>query len=192
VTIKWTPDQHPDEDIFEAYAFDRFSGGEAAAFEEHLLVCERCQHTLAEADEYIRLMKAATAVYLVKRPAKRFLVHGLRRNAAAAALLLLTCLTALLSWRSPAGDAKTIALEAYRGAARATAPAGQPLDLKVDLREVKPSAGYRIEVVDANGRRVWFGGTPAHLTKGLAPGSYWVRLFTDGGELLREFGLTAG
>jgi hypothetical protein len=65
-----------------------------------------------------------------------------------------------------------------------------PLDLKIDLTDVQPAAGYRIEVVAATGRRLWFGGTPARLRKGLAPGTYWVRLSTDTGELLREYGLT--
>jgi hypothetical protein len=46
-----------------------------------------------------------------------------------------------------------------------------------------------VEIVDATGRRVWFGGTPARLTKGLPPGVYWVRLSTDKGESLREYGL---
>ena len=36
-------------------------------------------------------------------------------NAAAAAALLLTCLTALLSWRTPAGDPMKVDLQAYRG-----------------------------------------------------------------------------
>jgi hypothetical protein len=72
----------------------------------------------------------------------------------------------------------------------ATASAGTPLDLKIDLKDVRPAAAYRVEVVDASGRRIWFGGTPAHLAKGLSRGIYWVRLFTDSDELLREFGLT--
>ena len=54
-----------------------------------------------------------------------------------------------------------------------------------------PGVAAAAEVVDATGQRVWFGGTPARLTKGLAPGTYWVRLSTDTGEPLREFGLIA-
>ena len=137
-------------------------------------------------------MKAATAAYVAGRaaPATHRRGQGLRWNAAAAAILLLTCLTALLSWRTPVGDPKTIALDAYRGAADVPqAPAGQPLDLKIDLKDVRVASGYRLEVVDTNGRRVWFGGTPAHLAKGLPKGSYWVRLLTDNGEWLREYGL---
>jgi hypothetical protein len=198
--MKQTPSRHPDEDVFEEYVFDRLSNTEASGFEEHLLICEECQDTLDTTTEYIRLMKAATAAYSSDRTRvlaspPLFRGHGLRRNAATAAVLLLMCITALLSWRTPVADPKTITLEAYRaGDASAVpqAPAGRPLDLKIDLKDLPPASGYRVEVVDASGRRVWFGGTPARLTKGLARGSYWIRLYTDTGELLREFGLHAG
>ena len=195
----WTPYKHPREDAFEDYAFGRLCLEEVSDFEEHLLLCEQCQHTLAATDDYIRVMKAATAAYAadpgsVPPRQIRFRDHRLAWNAAAAALLLLTCLTALFSWRTPVGDPQTVFLEAYRAGgvgALARCPAGRPLDLKIDLTAVKPASGYRVEVADAAGRRVWFGGTPARLAKGLAPGTYWVRLSTDTGESLREFGLIA-
>ena len=193
--MKTMPKRHPNEDVFEDYVFDRLSEDKAANFEEHLLICEQCQGTLAKTDEYIQVMKAATAAYAAGRatPSSTRRSHGLRWNAAAAAILLLTCLTALLSWRTPVGDPHTIALEAYRGAPNvAQAPAGQPLDLKIDLTDVRPASGYRVEVVDTSGRRVWFGGTPARLTKGLPKGDYWVRLLTENGELLREYALAVG
>jgi hypothetical protein len=193
--MKIMPNRHPHQDLFEDYAFDRLSGDQVAGFEEHLLVCEECQETLAKTDEYIQVMKAATAAY-VAGPTGPTLPRrgpGLRWNAAAAALLLLTCLTGLLSWRTPAGDPKAIVLDAYRGAAKTPqAPAGRPLDLKIDLKDVRPASGYRVEVVDASGRRIWFGGPPAHLAKGLPKGDYWVRLLTDNGEWLREYGLAVG
>jgi hypothetical protein len=195
VTKKLTliPKNHPTEDVFESYAFDRLSGMETADFEEHLLICEKCQTKFAQTDEYVRLMKAATSAYVTEhRDSAPHFLHGrgLRRNAATAAILVLTGLAALVSWRAPLGEPKTVVLNAYRGAA-SEAPAGKPLDLVMDLKDVRPAAGYRVEIVDATGQRVWFGGTPARLTKGLLPGVYWVRLATDAGEPLREFGLTA-
>jgi hypothetical protein len=192
VTMKIMPNRHPHQDLFENYAFDRLSGDQAAGFEEHLLICEQCQDTLAKTDEYIRVMKAAAAAYIggASPPLRR---QGLRWNAGAAAILLLTCLTALLSWRTPVGEPKAIVLDAYRGSATAPrARAGQPLDLKIDLNDVRPASGYRVEVVDATGRQVWIGGPPAHLAEGLAKGDYWVRLLTDKGEWLREYGLVVG
>ena len=53
--------EHPLEDEFEEYAFDRLSEERCAQFEEHLLVCERCQDQLAQTDEYILLMKQTAA-----------------------------------------------------------------------------------------------------------------------------------
>jgi hypothetical protein len=195
VNIKLMPSRHPHEEVFEDYVFERLSETELGEFEEHLLICEKCQTTLVKAEEYIRLMKAATAVYAGERRSGGGKDVGLRWNAAAAAILLFTCLTALLSWRTPVSDPRVVELAAYRGeggvSGVATAPAGQPLDLKIDLKDVRAAAGYRVEIVDSIGRRVWFGGTPACLTKGLAPGTYWVRLATDTGEPLREFGLRA-
>jgi hypothetical protein len=198
VTTRWTFDRHPPEDAFEDYAFDRLSPEDTSDFEEHLLVCEKCQQTLAETDDYVRLMKSATAAYVAEQPvpreSTRLWGHGLRWNAVGALFILLTCLTAVLSLRTPHESPKPVVLEAYRtgGIAAATrCPAGKPLELKISLADVQPAAGYRVEVVDASGNRIWFGGTPALLTKGLAPGKYWVRLSTDAGVPLREFGLIA-
>lgn len=191
-TMKITPNWHPHEDVFEDYAFNRLSGEDTAEFEEHLLLCEQCQATLAETDDHIALMKAATAAYVSERNPSVRRGYDLRRNVAAAAILLLTCLTGLLSWRSPAHDPKTVALNAYRGDTVSLAPVGHPLDLQIDLKDVPKAAAYRVEVVDGNGRRVWFGGTPAHIPKGLPKGDYWVRLLTENGEWLREFGLKVG
>jgi hypothetical protein len=185
------PDLHPDEDVFESYAFDRLTASTLEVFEEHLLVCESCQIRLERTEEYIRVMKAATAAYVTEHREKLpSHSRGLHWNAAAAAVLLISCLTGLWSWRAPSGEPKTIVLDAYRGGIL-EAPAGKPLDLKIDLKDVPPAAGYRVEIVDATGRRVWFGGTPAYVTRGLAPGIYWVRLSTDAGEPLREYGLRA-
>jgi hypothetical protein len=198
--MRQTPTSHPHEDVFEEYVFERLTDPQSTVFEEHLLICEECQNTLEGVTEYIRLMKAATSAYAVDRPRipapqMRFRSHGLRRNAATAAVLLLMCITALLSWRTPPADPQTVGLEAYRAGDPSTvpqAPAGRPLDLKIDLKDLPPATGYRVEVVDSSGRRVWFGGTPARLNKGLARGSYWIRLYAETGELLREFGLHAG
>jgi hypothetical protein len=188
--LTFIPNNHPNEDRFENYTLGKLSEIEGADFEEHLLICESCQRTLAEIADYVRLMKVATAAYVRGREGARR--RGVRRHTAAAAVLLLTCLTALFSWRTPSGEPRTIVLDAYRGAptgALAEAPAGQPLDLQIDLREVQPAASYRVEVVDSTGRQVWSGATPVRLTKGLSPGTYWVRLSSDAGKPLREYGL---
>lgn len=188
------PNRHPDEDVFENYLFNRLTENEVANFEEHLLVCERCQDTLAQTEDYIRVLKAATAAHVAEQRSVASIPirqKGLSRNAVAAAILLVSCLTGLLSWRTPSGQPRMVALDAYRGAAT-EAPAGQPLELKIDLEGVRPAAGYRVEIVDSTGRRLWFGARPVRLTHGLSPGVYWVRLLTDTGEALREYALSVG
>jgi hypothetical protein len=52
---------HPTTEAFEEYAFKRLSEPDTEALEEHLLVCPECQTSLSEVDEYILLMKQATA-----------------------------------------------------------------------------------------------------------------------------------
>jgi hypothetical protein len=64
------PKSHPGEDVFESYVFDRLSDSETADFEEHLLLCELCQSKLAQAEEYVGLMKAATSEYVTEHRAK--------------------------------------------------------------------------------------------------------------------------
>jgi hypothetical protein len=184
---------HPAQEIFENYVFNRLPEEEIANFEMHLLICESCQDALKETIEFIRLMKAGTASYISQHRGTPFpgrFRPAVRWNVAAAALVL-TTLVALLSWRTPVTEPRAIAMDAYRGAGT-RAPSGEPLELKIDLKDVKPAAGYQVEIVDAAGGRVWFGRTPARINKGLSPGMYWVRLSTNTGEPLREYGLTVG
>src|ERR1700677_3149651 len=102
--VKSFPSMHPSEDVFENYALNKLRGQVTADFEEHLLICEECQSTLAETDDHVRFMKAAMAAY-VPPPVR---AHGFRWNAPAAAILILASFSALLSWRTSGGDAKPI------------------------------------------------------------------------------------
>ena len=63
MNTKWRLGKHPGEDSFEDYSFDRLSEQETAIFEEHLLMCQECQKTLAATEEYIGLMKGASLAY---------------------------------------------------------------------------------------------------------------------------------
>jgi hypothetical protein len=68
VTQKLTliPKTHFADAVFESYAFDRLSGKGTADLEEHVLICEMCQSKLAQTDDYVRLMKAATLAYVTE------------------------------------------------------------------------------------------------------------------------------
>src|SRR5581483_5238243 len=53
--------RHVPEAILEKYAMGMLGEREAGRAEEHLLVCAACQEALEGVDEYVRVMKAATA-----------------------------------------------------------------------------------------------------------------------------------
>jgi len=61
---------HASEDVLETYAMGKLSAEDCAPLEEHLLLCCICQRRLEQADEYIRVMRAA-ASSLRPRPAAR-------------------------------------------------------------------------------------------------------------------------
>jgi hypothetical protein len=89
-----------------------------------------------------------------------------------------------------------VLLETTRDSRMQTAPESRPLLLTADLTQLASYGAYRLEVVDAAGRRViGLPPTPASrnlslpIPAGLARGTYYVRLYAASGEFLREFGL---
>lgn len=53
-------DCHFSEAVWEEYALGMQPEEDCTPLEEHLLLCPACQDLLAQADEYIRVVKAAT------------------------------------------------------------------------------------------------------------------------------------
>jgi hypothetical protein len=51
--------RHYSPQVLEEYAMGIRSEKDSASLEEHLLICATCQTLLAEADQYIHVMKAA-------------------------------------------------------------------------------------------------------------------------------------
>ena len=83
----------------------------------------------------------------------------------------------------------TIGLMASRTEMAATAPADTPLILRPDVTGLPSATFYKVEMVDRTGKPVWSGKFPGARVKAAAPGTYFVRLYAPGGELLREYGL---
>ena len=54
-------DRHHSQEIWEEYALGMQSEEDCRRLEEHLLICPACQDLLAEADNYIQIVKAATS-----------------------------------------------------------------------------------------------------------------------------------
>jgi hypothetical protein len=167
-----------------------------------LLVCCGCRSALEETQEFIRAAKVAAAEYQTN-PRRDWLdfarFYRLPKFVALAAAVLLV---AVILWhRDPAISAASVDLIALRGGAipMAQARAGAELDLRIDLTGLPALPAYRIEIVNADGRSTWTTTTAAgertliaHVPKRLARGIYWVRLYSESAELLREFGLKLG
>jgi hypothetical protein len=75
----------------------------------------------------------------------------------------------------------------------ASAPAGRPLALTPDLTGLTADSAYRLEIVDEKGARTWQGQfVPAQHAAAVpaqGAGPHFVRIYSSGGELLREYGL---
>lgn len=202
--------EHPDDDIWEEYAFGRVTPQQETKLEEHLLVCERCQKVLAGIEEYVRTMKFAMAHFAEHssaRPQRAKLYPFARRlanslpNARIISAVATACV-ALLLWFGSSKTAARSSVEVPLRSLRAggevlnQAPARHPLQLSVPLADVPPSTQYQFELVTAAGKRIWSGPAQprdgvlaAHVPKNLEAGSYWVRLYGSSAELLVEYGL---
>ncbi len=186
------------DDCIERYSMGALPEEEVAELEEHLLVCESCRTRLAREDAFAGGMRRA-ALRLRQESTEREpgirlfpkLVPGLVPALACAALLLVLALAGLRWIRPPAAaPAFAVKLEALRGAEPGSkAPAGRPLAFQADLSGLPAAGGYRLELVDPDGRGIWKGSTASATLPALRPGIYFMRVYSSGGELLREYGL---
>jgi len=185
-------DGHLDEDQAERYSMGVLSEQEEARLEEHLLVCENCRRQVTDADEYAGAMRSACVAIEEKaaREPKRGWLVSRPAWALAAAVVLAAGLFLFLGRSNVAPVA--VQLAAVRGGhVGAVAPAGAPLILFADTNGLPQAGGYRLEIVDAVGGKVWEGAFQAGGVQ--APrqdaGVYFVRLKSSSGEVLREYGL---
>jgi len=193
---------HIADEVIERYSMGKVPDVEAASLEEHILVCEQCQDRLEEVDRFIVALREAR-LHRLPEPTSRWQAWkdrlsvgwklALAPGFAAAALLVMLV--------SPGPyDRQTVDLSTVRGgdAALVTALAGRPLRVNLDLSGIEPLGRYRVEIVDAGGRRQWSSTTSGQGEKllvetDLSPhrGQYWVRVYQPepGETLLREFAL---
>jgi len=54
-------DCHIPEELLDEFVMEMLSEEDFDLWEEHLLICATCQDRLAQADEYVRLIKSAAA-----------------------------------------------------------------------------------------------------------------------------------
>jgi hypothetical protein len=204
------PGGHASEDALERYCLGSVPPAELERIESHLLVCIACQDRLRDAEEYVRIMRQATAQsaadHLARQERQRALGDWFLRSVPATAITAAVALALVWgfgpSYRpAPATGPVAVALDLTRGDdnPRAHAPARRPLLLTLDLTGVAPLDSYRVRIVDARGATVLDAAEkPDHeklrvaASARLARGTYWVRLCNPSQPRtpLREYGLT--
>ena len=191
--------KHLNDEEIEKYSMGKTAPEEESVWEEHLLVCDRCRDRVETASEFAKAMRAAAGELRQKRAPstnRSSLFRLLPAVAAFAAAALIVIVWA--SWRNRVdAPPAVVTLSAMRGAnINAGAPAGRPLDLHLDAAEVAASPAYRVEIVGSGGAHIWSGSADLHGSEAEAhtppqkSGSYYVRLYSQSGILLREYALT--
>jgi hypothetical protein len=206
---KWS-EGHPSEDVLEEYVLGRAEENVSARLEEHLLWCEPCRQALQETEAYVRSMRTVLAEPAPGAAASTRAAQWLRSllplpqnlawaGALAVALVVILVFRSSIFERFPTRPEPpaAVALSSFRGgAAMVNAPARRPLQLYIDLADVTTPCECRLEVVNGKGAREWTGGVSiasgqlmAQVPAKLTAGQYWVRLYSSGTILVREFGL---
>ena len=174
----------------EQFSMGDISETRLALLEEHLLLCELCRNRVVESDRLVNSMQRA-ARRIRQEEAVPLGSWHLKGWVPLAALAAIVAGALLFGWSYLAPKpAFAVRLTATRGAdLLAHAPPGTPLALLPDLTGLPASSSYSLEIVDAAGRRIWRGTLPAGQTPPQRAGTYFVRIYSASGEVLREYGL---
>ncbi|MBM3784396.1 MAG: hypothetical protein FJW30_08540 [Acidobacteria bacterium] len=193
---------HPTEEQIEKYTMGRLAEPHLADFEEHLLVCERCQRRLSEADGFLVSVRSALKTLepeLHREPAWRawfrpdwILIPVPVLGALAAAAL------AIVAWQPWKGSEplawQSTTLAAYRGGEAGKVVPSMPVRLTLQTDGL-PAGPAEASVVSSEGAtqataRIELGATEStlELARGLDAGIYWVRI-RQNGQILREYSL---
>jgi len=197
--MEFAPDCHTTGDLLERYAMGRLTGQELEELEQHLLICYECQDRLALEDAFAQGVRAAAPAAQNLPPEHHWWTLPKPVWALGLAALGLAAFW-LPNLHRTAAPPAVVWLQATRGPqdpGLAAAPAGKPITLALDLRDLPRFDGYRLEVVDLSGRSLFQSKADAQnnqvratVAHGLSAGAYFVRLYAPNGELLREYALT--
>jgi hypothetical protein len=194
--------KHVSEELLERYSLQQLPEEQLAPVEEHLLVCELCQRTLTEVDDYVGAMKiAARQVTEENMPARR-LQAAPRRPLQwilplSSGVLIASLLIFVYVGKPQTQPPSEVTLTATRGASPfniSQAAAHSMLTIKVDAGDVS-TGPLRLELVNEQGKTVWLGsGTKSQgpitvkIVRPLDAGLYWFRLY-ESDRLRQEYGL---
>ena len=184
-----------DTEALEQFSMGRVSEAEKELFEEHLLICPGCQQRFEEVERYVIAMRAASAE-LRSAPIPKRTWWSLPRLVPALAGVALLAIGFVTVAKFTANQAPRLAisLTATRGTVPGgTVPAGRPLAVTPDLTGITVPGPYRLEVVDERGNVTWQGrydqADGAAAVPAQRAGAHFVRVYSQSGELLREYGL---
>ena len=198
---------HLEDTDIEQYSMGILPEERLAPFEEHFLACDACQDRLLEMEAYVNAVRSVSPkLREASQSGWRSWFHWPRPvwvSAVAlgvAASFSVIALTQARNWKQgPPAQLTAVLLHSARGIEgleAARAPAEKPVSLAIDLTELPAFPSYRLETVNSMGKPMsksiavpQQGKITQPVAKGLAAGRYYVRLYSPGGELLREFGL---
>jgi hypothetical protein len=200
---------HADEETLEKYSLKTLPEAETARLEEHLLVCPKCQGRLEEIDHFVAAIRQVAPrlraeARLARRAWWRLPALPAMPKLALAGTLAVLVLAFLVgrTWISAPGASSApaiVILQLHRGPEAGSGswgPAGKPLTLETDVSQLAPFPTYNIEIVNSSGEPVFAskgqakeGALRVQVSRAFSAGTYFVRLYSPTGELLREFGL---
>jgi hypothetical protein len=197
--------EHPTEETLERFLMHQMHEEELESMETHILACDSCVARLEELEVQIAATKIALAELHNQTVAENYAKekssrwtwlksHSWSLAGATAALALAITITPRFTTVSPFETE----VSAYRGSETTTIPAGRPLLLHLNAKDL-PTEPISVEVVNAEGNQVWKGSNAvshekvdAKLPKIDNKGNYLLRLYASDksgtpGDLLREF-----
>ena len=199
--------EHPTEETLERFLLHQMQEEELESMETHILACDSCVARLEELEVQIAATKIALAELhnqtvaenYAKQSSSRwswFKSHSWSLAGATAALALAIAVVPRFTTVAPFETE----VSAFRGSETITIPAGRPLLLHLNAKDL-PAEPVSVEVVNAEGNQVWKGNNAishervdTKLPEISAKGNYLLRLYASDkngapGDLLREFSL---
>ena len=196
---------HPTEETLERFLMHQMQEEELESMETHILACDSCVARLEELEIQLAATKIALAELHNQTVAENYAKekssrwtwlksHSWSLAGATAALALAVTIVPRFANISPFETE----VSAYRGSETTTIPAGRPLLLHLNAKDL-PAEPVSVEIVNAEGNQVWKGNNVidhekvnAKLPEISAKGNYLLRLYASDkngapGDLLREF-----
>ena len=196
-------ENHPTEETLERFLMHRMQEEELETTETHILACDSCVVRLETMEIQLAATKIALSELHNETVAKNFAqaknprwawlkVPSLSLAGAGATLALALAVL-------PGFSTVEMNINAFRGSETTAVPAGHPLLLHLNAKDL-PEEAVGVEVVSSEGNEIWKGGgkinhevVDAKLPKIKEKGNYLLRLYGPGenasaqGNLLREF-----